>query len=87
MRGSGSSLVVAQATWDFLSFRLAHIVYITCNPLSTIVGFRVYQAALAIRAPEDLALGIAAFALLAFWKWPPWLVALTAASGVALSML
>ena len=61
MRGSGSSLVVAEATWDFLSFRLAHIVYITCNPLSTIVGFRVYQAAIAIRAPEDLAIGIAAF--------------------------
>lgn len=42
----------------------------------------------AVRTPEDFALGVAAFGLLAFWKWPPWLVVgLTAACGAALSML
>ena len=36
----------------------------------------------AIEAPEDFALATGAFALLAFWKWPPWLVVLiTAAIG------
>lgn len=28
----------------------------------------------AIHAPADFGLGLAAFSLLAFWKWPPWLV-------------
>ena len=42
----------------------------------------------AVRTPEDFALGVAAFGLLAFWKWPPWLVVgLTAACGAAVSML
>ncbi len=36
----------------------------------------------AIHAPGDFGLALLAFALLAFWKWPPWLVvALTAVSG------
>jgi chromate transporter len=36
----------------------------------------------AIKAPPDFGLGVAAFALLVFWKVPPWLVvALTAAAG------
>ena len=35
----------------------------------------------AIHAPEDLALGLAAFALLAWWKWPPWLVVVLGALG------
>ncbi|MGH2543384.1 MAG: chromate transporter, partial [Ardenticatenaceae bacterium] len=33
----------------------------------------------AIHSAEDVALGIAAFGLLAFWKWPPWLVVVLAA--------
>lgn len=42
----------------------------------------------AINAPEDLALGLAAFGLLAFWKWPPWLVVgLAALAGAALAMV
>ena len=35
----------------------------------------------AVHAPEDLALALAAFGLLAFWKVPPWLVVLFAAAG------
>ena len=36
----------------------------------------------AIIAPRDFALGLMAFGLLAFWKWPPWLVvALSALAG------
>ncbi|MCI0439280.1 MAG: chromate efflux transporter [Chloroflexi bacterium] len=33
----------------------------------------------AIHSAEDVALGLAAFGLLAFWKWPPWLVVVLAA--------
>jgi chromate transporter len=33
----------------------------------------------AIRAPSDFGLGLAAFALLAFWKVPPWLVVVLSA--------
>jgi chromate transporter len=33
----------------------------------------------AIMAPVDFALAIAAFLVLAFWKWPPWLVVVLAA--------
>lgn len=40
----------------------------------------------AVMAPRDFALGLVAFGLLAFWKWPPWLVvALAAAGGEALA--
>lgn len=40
----------------------------------------------AIQSPRDFALGVAAFGLLAFWKWPPWLVVLLAAGvGAGLS--
>lgn len=35
----------------------------------------------AIRGPSDLALALAAFGLLAFWKLPPWLVVLLTAGG------
>ena len=38
----------------------------------------------AILAPEDFALAAAAFALLAFWKAPPWLVVLLTAGAGAL---
>ena len=41
----------------------------------------------AIKAPEDFALAIAAFALLAFWKAPPWLVVLLTATIGALIAL
>ena len=42
----------------------------------------------AIQTPRDFALGVAAFGLLAFWKWPPWLVVLLAAVvGAGLSRL
>jgi chromate transporter len=42
----------------------------------------------AIHAPEDFALGLAAFALLAFWNVPPWLVVVLAAlGGAALSAI
>jgi chromate transporter len=37
----------------------------------------------AIHAPADLALGLVDFALLAFWKWPPWLVVILSAVGGA----
>ncbi|MBI4200972.1 MAG: chromate efflux transporter [Chloroflexi bacterium] len=37
----------------------------------------------AIQAPSDLALGLAAFGLLAFWRWPPWIVVVLAALGGA----
>ena len=41
----------------------------------------------AIRAPEDFALATGAFALLAFWKSPPWLVVLlTAAIGALMTL-
>jgi chromate transporter len=40
----------------------------------------------AIAAPRDFALGLAAFGVLAFWRWPPWLVVgLTALAGEALA--
>ena len=40
----------------------------------------------AIRGPADFGLALAAFALLAFWRAPPWLVVvLTAAGGAALA--
>jgi len=40
----------------------------------------------AIRKPQDLALALAAFGLLQFWKAPPWaVVLLTAAGGAVLS--
>ena len=39
----------------------------------------------AVEIPQDFALGMAAFGLLAFWKWPPWLVVpLSALAGGAL---
>ena len=38
----------------------------------------------AIKAPEDFALAVAAFALLAFWKAPPWLVVILSAAAGAL---
>ena len=42
----------------------------------------------AVLAPEDFALAAAAFALLAFWKWPPWLVVLlTAGAGALIASL
>ena len=42
----------------------------------------------AIKAPEDFALAVAAFALLAFWKAPPWLVViLSAAAGALIAWL
>jgi chromate transporter len=42
----------------------------------------------AIHTPTDVALGLADFALLAFWKWPPWLVVvLSALGGAALARL
>lgn len=41
----------------------------------------------AIQTRHDFALGIAAFGLLAFWKWPPWLVVLLAIAGGALGTL
>ena len=42
----------------------------------------------AINTPSDLALGIAAFGLLAFWKWPPWLVVpLAALAGWGMSVV
>ena len=42
----------------------------------------------AIRAPGDLALALAAFGMLAWWKLPPWLVVLIgAAAGAALTAL
>lgn len=33
----------------------------------------------AIHAPADVALGLVDFALLVFWKWPPWLVVVLSA--------
>lgn len=35
----------------------------------------------AIRAPADFAIGLIAFALLAFWRFPPWLVVILSALG------
>jgi chromate transporter len=37
-----------------------------------------------IKAPADFALGLSAFALLVFWKVPPWLVVVLAALAGAL---
>ena len=37
----------------------------------------------AIQAPGDFALGLVDFLLLAFWKWPPWLVVVLSAFGGA----
>jgi chromate transporter len=37
----------------------------------------------AIHAPADVALGLVDFALLTFWKWPPWLVVVFSALGGA----
>ena len=42
----------------------------------------------AIHAASDFGLGLVAFGLLVFWKWPPWLVVLlTALGGEALSRI
>jgi chromate transporter len=42
----------------------------------------------AIHAPVDFALGLADFLLLAFWKWPPWVVVgCSALAGAALAHL
>ena len=42
----------------------------------------------AIHAPVDFALGLADFLLLAFWKWPPWVVVgCSALAGAALARL
>jgi chromate transporter len=42
----------------------------------------------AIHTPSDFGLALLAFGLLAFWKWPPWLVVvLTAAGGEAVARL
>ena len=51
-----------------------------------LVGAALYDPVwtTAITSREDLALGAAAFGLLAFWKWPPWLVVLLSAIGGAL---
>jgi chromate transporter len=38
----------------------------------------------AIHAPADVALGLVDFALLVFWKWPPWLVVVLSALGGAI---
>jgi chromate transporter len=35
----------------------------------------------AIHRPSDFALGLVAFGLLKFWKWPPWLVVVLTAAG------
>ncbi len=37
----------------------------------------------AVTGPADVALALAAFGLLAFWRWPPWLVVVFAAAGGA----
>jgi chromate transporter len=42
----------------------------------------------AIHAPADVALGLVDFALLVFWKWPPWVVVVfSALGGAALARL
>ncbi|MDE2837167.1 MAG: chromate efflux transporter [Chloroflexota bacterium] len=42
----------------------------------------------AVRAPEDFALAVGAFALLAFWRVPPWaVVALAAGAGALIAVL
>jgi chromate transporter len=41
----------------------------------------------AITSPADFGLGLAAFGLLMFWKWPPWFVVVLAALGGALLAL
>ncbi len=40
----------------------------------------------AIEAPEDLGLALVAFALLAFWRTPPWLVVVLCAAGGAVTV-
>jgi chromate transporter len=35
----------------------------------------------AVHAPSDFGLALLAFGLLAFWKWPPWLVVVLTAAG------
>jgi chromate transporter len=37
----------------------------------------------AIKSPADFGLGLAALALLMFWKWPPWLVVVATAAAAA----
>ncbi|MCK6450393.1 MAG: chromate efflux transporter [Alphaproteobacteria bacterium] len=37
----------------------------------------------AVKSPADFALAATGFALLAFWKWPPWLVVILTAAGAA----
>jgi chromate transporter len=54
-----------------------------------LLGAALYQPVwtTTIRAPEDLALALAAFVLLMAWKAPPWLVViLTALGGIALAV-
>jgi len=42
----------------------------------------------AIHSPADFGLGLMAFGLLMYWKWPPWLVVgISAAGGELLSRL
>jgi chromate transporter len=78
--------------WDDLRrFRLVRSALVGVN--AAVVGLLL--AALyhpvwtsAIKAPADFALGLAAFALLVFWKAPPWLVvAASAIVGWAWQML
>lgn len=71
--------------WDSLrKFRAVRSALIGVN--AAVVGLLL--AALytpvwtsAIKSPADFALGLAAFALLAFWKLPPWLVVVLCALG------
>ncbi|MGW8182961.1 MAG: chromate efflux transporter [Burkholderiales bacterium] len=71
--------------WDSLrKFRAVRSALIGVN--AAVVGLLL--AALyapvwtsAINSPADFALGLAAFALLAFWKLPPWLVVVFCAAG------
>jgi chromate transporter len=71
--------------WDDLRrFRLVRSALVGVN--AAVVGLLL--AALyhpvwtsAIKAPADFGLGLAAFALLVFWKVPPWLVVVLSALG------
>jgi chromate transporter len=71
--------------WDALrKFRAVRAALIGVN--AAVVGLLL--AALyspvwtsAIKAPADFGLGLAAFALLVFWKLPPWLVVMLSALG------
>ena len=74
--------------WDGLksrsSFRAALM------GVNAAVGAALYDPVwtTAITSREDLALGAAAFGLLAFWTWPPWLVVLLSAiAGAGLSLI